>query len=93
MSEPMTPERHTALVKQGIEERKAAIRAMHTCPVCGSNDPILMPMGGPGSYWFEHTCGAYSLVKPTLEEALKPEGWTTISPEDNARMYPPIGGT
>jgi hypothetical protein len=86
----MTLEQHKALVKQGIEERNAARRAMHACPMC--KEPQLAPMGGPGSYWFECQCGAYSPLKPTLEEALNPEGWQMVDPDLNALMYPPIGG-
>lgn len=86
----MTPEEHDALVEQSIRERKAAKEANHTCPVCG--EPGLLPLGGPGHYWFEHRCGAYSPLRATLEEALAAEGWNVIDPELQANLHPPVGG-
>lgn len=83
-------EEFAAFAERGNRERKAAKDANHCCPICGG--PGLLPLGGPGSYWFEHTCGAYSRLCATLEEALNPEGWQVVDAELNAAMYPPVGG-
>jgi hypothetical protein len=76
-------------VEQSKKARQAFQQANHECPVCGELG--LLPLGGPGSYWIEHSCGAYSEMKPTLEEALNSK-WVNVDPELNARMYPPVGG-
>ena len=80
---------HDELVKQGINERKAFKEEGHACPLCGGSD--LFPCGGPGSYWIEHFCAAYSQIAPTLKEALESD-WVQVDPELNNRMHPPIGG-
>jgi hypothetical protein len=85
----ITADKHEALVKQGIQERKAFKEENHICPVCGGDD--LLPCGGPGSYWIEHCCGVYSDISPTLKEALG-SNWHQISQELNDCTYPPVGG-
>lgn len=59
-------------VEQSRRERKAFRESGSLCPHCGGDG--LVPFGGPGMYWIEHHCGAYSGLKPTLEEALV-SGW------------------
>ena len=76
-------------VKQGIQDRQAFRIEDHPCPTCGQHG--LMPCGGPGSYWVEHSCGSYSEMKPTLQEALS-STWQAVDPELNVRMHPPVGG-
>lgn len=80
-------------VQKSIEDRKRHREAKHPCPMCGCDDPPLVPLGGPGSYWFEHACGAYSPLCLTLEEALATDAlhWHLVDPGLNACMYPPVG--
>lgn len=58
-------------VEQSRRERKAFREKNSLCPHCGGDG--LRALGGPGSYWIEHHCGAYSAVKPTLDEAFRSE--------------------
>jgi len=77
-------------VEQGKQDRQAFRGEDHRCPECGGSD--LMPCGGPGSYWIEHSCGAFSEMKPTLDQALA-STWQYVDPELNVRMHPPVGGS
>jgi hypothetical protein len=61
----------------------------HACPSCG--EPGLLPLGGQGAYWIEHSCGAYSPIASSYAEALA-RPWVQVDSDINARMVPLIGG-
>lgn len=73
------------------EARKAFMEKGHACPAC--TEVKLLACGGLGSCWLECSCGAYSPMSPTWEEALQElDAWEVVGPELNARMHPPVGG-
>jgi hypothetical protein len=78
------------LVKDEIVIRKKLREEKNPCPVC--LQPGVIPLGGGKTCWWECACGAYSPMCKSWEEALKAPDWPVIDPEDNARMYPPVGG-
>ncbi len=78
------------LVKDEIVIRGRLREEKHSCPECLQAGVI--PLGGGKTCWWECPCGAYSPMGKSWEEALKEPVWNVIDPEDNARMYPPVGG-
>lgn len=85
------------IVEKSKQDRMAFQKEGRSCPSCGEAgfdgvpSPPLSPCGGPGSYWIEHSCGAYSQLMPTLEEAYDSE-WVKVDADLNASMHPPVGG-
>lgn len=77
------------IVEQSRQERAAFTEGYRSCPHCGELG--LLACGGPGSYWIEHSCGAYSKLSATLEEAYASE-WELIGEDMNGAMIPPVGG-
>lgn len=58
---------HSTQKKKGEADRSDHTN-LHNCPVCFNS--VLVPLGGPGSYWFKCKCGAYSSLCETIEECL-----------------------
>ena len=78
-------------IREDRARRMAFREESHSCPMCGA--PGLIPLGGNRTCWFECSCGAYSALSPTWEEALSnTQGWQNVDPGLNARMVPPVGG-
>lgn len=81
---------HEDRVKQSTEARRRVREASHECPLCGQ--PGLQPLGGMRSCWFECSCGAYSPLSATWEEALSnTDAWQIIGADSNACMHPKVG--
>lgn len=80
-----------AYVEEEKQERARQRAKGNACPMC--LEASLTPFGGRPTCWWECTCGAYSPMKKTWEEAYEDAGgWQDVDPELNARMSPPIGG-
>lgn len=71
-------------------KKRAALRGEgRSCPACFEGSPI--PLGGEPTCWWECSCGNYSGMCRTWDEAFASE-WVLVDPDLNARMYPPVGG-
>lgn len=63
-------------VQESIAKRQELRQAARICPFCKDPAVPIVPLGGAGSCWWEHICGAYSQLCGTWEDALTSD-WVT----------------